>query len=172
MATCIRWPEKYLPGLTDNFVSNEVIVKGMTAEEVWPFLADCTKWPLYYDNASQITAPPSGPMLKEGDTFSFSTFGFPPMPCSVAEAEYPAPGVPGRLAWMAGNGGDEKTGIEVYHAWVVEDLDYGVVRILTQETQIGAPAVELAAQVPNPMLNGHQAWLDGLVKYTRAQRKG
>ncbi|WP_225828313.1 hypothetical protein [Streptomyces naphthomycinicus] len=38
------------------------------------------------------------------------------------------------------------------------------VRILTQETQIGRPAAELARQTPNPMLNGHQAWLDGLVR--------
>ena len=26
----IRWPEDYLPGLTDNFVSNEVIVQGLS----------------------------------------------------------------------------------------------------------------------------------------------
>ncbi|MFF8233352.1 SRPBCC family protein [Streptomyces caelestis] len=45
-----------------------------------------------------------------------------------------------------------------------EDLPGGRVRILTQETQIGRPAAEPARQTPNPMLNGHQAWLDGLVR--------
>ncbi|MFD9322534.1 hypothetical protein ACFWDQ_33625 [Streptomyces sp. NPDC060053] len=49
------------------------------------------------------------------------------------------------------------------HAWLVEDLPGGRVRILTQETQIGQPAAALAGERPNPMLNGHQAWLDGLV---------
>ncbi|MFC9132732.1 hypothetical protein ACFT4A_38665 [Streptomyces sp. NPDC057099] len=49
------------------------------------------------------------------------------------------------------------------HAWLVEDLPGGRVRILTQETQIGRPAAALAAERPDPMLNGHQAWLDGLV---------
>ncbi|GGQ69261.1 hypothetical protein [Streptomyces asoensis] len=49
------------------------------------------------------------------------------------------------------------------HAWLVEDLPGGRVRVLTQETQIGQPAAALAQERPNPMLNGHQAWLDGLV---------
>ncbi|WDV49722.1 hypothetical protein PV963_04775 [Streptomyces coeruleorubidus] len=44
------------------------------------------------------------------------------------------------------------------------ELPRGRVRILTQETRIGRPAAELARQAPNPMLNGHQAWLDGLVR--------
>ncbi|MER5184176.1 hypothetical protein ABT009_38585 [Streptomyces sp. NPDC002896] len=50
------------------------------------------------------------------------------------------------------------------HAWLVEDLPGGRVRILTQASQIGRPAAALANGRPNPMLNGHQAWLDGLVR--------
>ncbi|MPY39750.1 hypothetical protein FNH04_07405 [Streptomyces phyllanthi] len=48
-------------------------------------------------------------------------------------------------------------------AWLVEDLPGGRVRILTQKTRIGRPAAALASERPNPMLNGHRAWLDGLV---------
>ncbi|BCM72719.1 MULTISPECIES: hypothetical protein [Streptomyces] len=47
---------------------------------------------------------------------------------------------------------------------MVDDLPGGRVRILTQETQIGRPAVGPARQTPDPMLNGHQAWLDGPVR--------
>lgn len=76
MTTDIIWPAKYLPGsvfslfcfesscvrltrdvrpmrtrrTTDNYVSNEVIVQGLTAEQVWPLLADITKWESYYSN--------------------------------------------------------------------------------------------------------------------------
>ncbi|MBK3625014.1 hypothetical protein ACWC9X_34920 [Streptomyces asoensis] len=49
------------------------------------------------------------------------------------------------------------------HAWPVEDLPGGRVRVLTQETRIGQPAAALAQERPNPMLDGHQAWPDGLV---------
>lgn len=168
MPSHINWPEKYLPGLTDNYVSNEVIVKGITAQQVWPLLADITKWETYYSNASQVTPPPSGPILKEGDRFSFSTFGFPPLQSQVCESVAPSgKGTPGRLAWRAWQDGDEESAIDVYHAWIVEDLEWGVVRILTQESQIGKPAAGLATQKPNPMLNGHQDWLDGLVKATK-----
>ncbi|PUD49291.1 hypothetical protein C2R66_08075 [Helicobacter pylori] len=30
----IRWPKKWVPGETDNFVSNEVIVKGLDFKKV------------------------------------------------------------------------------------------------------------------------------------------
>ena len=83
------------------------------------------------------------------------------------ESRKPASGSPGRLAWRAWQDGDEQSKLDVYHAWIVEDLDYGAVRILTQESQIGEPAVWLATQKPNPMLNGHQDWLDSLVKFTK-----
>ncbi|MFF5140224.1 hypothetical protein ACFY6U_10920 [Streptomyces sp. NPDC013157] len=54
------------------------------------------------------------------------------------------------------------------HAWLVEDLPGGRVRILTQETRIGEPAAALANERPNSMLNGHQARLDGLVRAASA----
>lgn len=73
-------------------------------------------------------------------------------------------GVPGRLSWTAKQDGTPAERLDVLHAWLVEDLPGGRVRILTQETQIGEPAAQLARLIPNPMLNGHQAWLDGLVR--------
>lgn len=47
---------------------------------------------------------------------------------------------------------------------VLEDLSGHRVRILTQETQNGVPAKDLANTRPNPMLNGHQEGLDGLIR--------
>lgn len=169
----IIWPTKYTPGTTDNFVSNETIVLGLSALEIWPLLADISKWESYYSNVSQITPPPSSPLLNKGDTFSFSTFGFPPLSCRCEESVKPgqAGDGAGRLAWSAGQEGGEEERLDVYHAWIVEDLEGGRLRILTQESQIGVPARELAGKRPNPMLNGHQEWLDGLVGAARRARK-
>lgn len=72
-----------------------------------------------------------------------------------------------RLAWRGWNIAEGDDYLEVYHAWLVEKLDGDRVRILTQESQSGVPAKALAASVPNTMLNGHQAWLDGLAAYSR-----
>ncbi|KAH0356522.1 hypothetical protein KCU81_g753, partial [Aureobasidium melanogenum] len=165
----IIWPEKFLPGTTDNFVSNETIVKGLSAADIWKYLADITKWESYYWNCSEITPPESGPFLEKGDKFSFSTFGFPPLPSEVYESVKPSKTEVGRIAWRAisDGDGDEDKAVDVYHAWVIEDLDHDRVRILTQESQIGKPAAELSTKKPNPMLNGHQDWLDGLVKAAR-----
>ncbi|KAF4466874.1 hypothetical protein FALBO_6277 [Fusarium albosuccineum] len=171
MQSAIIWPKKFLPGTTDNYVSNEVIVPGITAVQVWKYLADITQWESYYWNCSQITPPTSGPELKKGDKFSFSTFGLPPLPSEVYESEPPTASSPGRLAWRAIAEGGEDEAIDVYHAWLIEDLDYGVVRILTQESQIGKPVAKMRDQKPNPMLNGHQDWLNGLAKFIRESTK-
>jgi hypothetical protein len=164
----INWPEKYLPGTGDNFVSNEVIAQGLTASRIWHFLTDTSIWESYYDNVADISFPNGGgPELTTDIVFSFGTFGFPPLDAQVVEFQAPADHIPGRLSWTAKQDGPPDARLDVLHAWLVEDLPGDRVRILTQETQIGQPAAELAGQVPNPMLNGHQAWLDGLVRAAR-----
>ncbi|WP_043005386.1 polyketide cyclase [Comamonas testosteroni] len=159
----IHWPADYLPGTTENFVSNEIIAQGLSATDIWPWLARATLWPGYYANSSdvQLHAGQDG-MLAEGVGFSFRTFGFP-VEASCKEFLPPAEGRPGRIAWhgWSGEPGSSQR-LDVHHAWLIEDLDGDRVRILTQEVQKGRPAEELARQRPNPMLNGHQDWLDGL----------
>ena len=164
----IHWPEGYLPGFTDNFVSNEVIVAGLTAAQVWPYLATPAAWPTYYANsADPAFLDGTGPMLSDGARFFFRTFGFP-VDARCNEYVVPADGAPGRIAWH-GWAGEEGAAdrLDVHHAWLVEDLDEGRVRILTQETQKGEPAKALAKADPNPMINGHQDWLNGLVRAAR-----
>jgi hypothetical protein len=159
----IYWPEAYTPGTTDNYCSNEVIVAGLTTADVWPFLNNPFSWPLYYSNSSDIEFENANDKeLYAGVRFRFKTFGFP---IEAAVTEY-VPGVngqPARLAWHGWAEGDAETRLDVIHAWLIEDLPGGRVRVLTQESQIGKPAQELAKARPNPMINGHQDWLEGLV---------
>ena len=160
----IFWPEEYLPGTTDNYCSNEVIVSGLTAEEVWPYLSHPKAWPTYYSNSSDVELDYSdGMQLMEGGRFRFKTFGFP-IEAQVTEFVSPSSGSPGRLAWHGWAEGDSDTRLDVIHAWLIEDLSGGRVRILTQESQVGKPAQELAKAKPNPMINGHQDWLEGLAQ--------
>ena len=50
----IVWPEGYIPGFTENFASNEVIVAGLSAAEIWPLLSHPASWPTYYTNAANV----------------------------------------------------------------------------------------------------------------------
>lgn len=164
----IRWPEGYLPGTTDNFVSNEIIVPDLTAADAWPYLATATAWPTYYENAADIAFHDvPGPRLADGARFSFTTFGFL-VEGQVVELVPPVAGEPARIAWRGWVEGEGEARLDVHHAWLLEDLPGGRLRILTQETQNGGPARDLAATLPNPMLNAHQAWLDGLAHAARS----
>ncbi|KAH8552235.1 hypothetical protein BGW37DRAFT_534069 [Umbelopsis sp. PMI_123] len=141
--SAINWPDRYLPGTTDNYVSNEII------------LTNTSEWPKYYSNVSDITfLNGGGPELKDGLEFSFSTIGFPPLASKIVEFIAPVEGQPARLSCTAKQDGTPEQQLEV--------LPVNRLRVLTQESQIGKPAAQLAKQKPNPMLNGHQDWLDGL----------
>lgn len=167
MQNAVNWPADQLPGTGDNFVSNEVIVQGVTAAAVWRYLTDTSTWESYYGNIADVAFPDGGgPVLTDGVAFTFEPVGFASVRTQharVVEFQAPAEGVPGRVSWTAYQDGTPAERLDVRHAWLVEDLPGGRVRVLTQETQTGAPAAELARQTPNPMLNGHQAWLTGLV---------
>ncbi|MEN9892880.1 MAG: hypothetical protein RLY78_3175 [Pseudomonadota bacterium] len=167
----IVWPEGFVPGFTDNFCSNEVIAAGLGAADIWPLLVTPALWPGYYANSAHPRFHDGrGPQLAAGDRFHFETFGFP-VEAQCNEYVAPTADRPGRAAWhgWVGEPGAADR-LDVHHAWLVEDLDGGRVRILTQETQKGAPALELARARPNPMINGHQDWLDGLVAEARRRR--
>ena len=158
----ILWPEGYTPGFTENFASNEIIAAGLSAADVWPLLVTPSLWPSYYANSANVCFHDGkGPVLADGDRFYFETFGFP-VEGQCNEYVPPADGQPGRVAWHGWAEGDETTRLDVIHAWLFEDLPGNRVRILTQESQKGVPAQELARTVPNPMINGHQEWIVGL----------
>ncbi|WP_032093158.1 MULTISPECIES: polyketide cyclase [Pasteurellaceae] len=171
MQHSINWPQGYIPGFTDNFCSNEVIVAGLGVEEVWHYLNDTKFWPHYYSNVADVRFYNGyqGTALYENARFFFKTFGFP-VEAEIVEYVEPKAGVAGRISWhgWAGKQGTAER-LDVIHAWLIEALDGGRVRILTQESQNGEPAKQLAKTVPNPMINGHQEWLDGIVKSAKAK---
>lgn len=163
----ILWPTGYVPGFTDNYCSNEVIVTGLTVEELWPLLNTPQLWPTYYANSANSSFHEGkGPELENGVRFYFETFGFP-VEAQVVEHVAPVFGQPARLAWHGWAGSTPDDRLDVHHAWLIEELSGGRVRILTQETQVGKPAKALAQAKPNPMINGHQDWLDGMVAAAR-----
>ncbi|WP_216897369.1 hypothetical protein [Nocardia alni] len=165
----IIWPERFTPGRTDYFVSNEIIASGLSAERVWPYLANVAAWPTYYDRVTDLGFPDDCRQLLPGLRFRFGMFGWPPMEVQVAEYEMPVSGLPGRLAWRAWQDGCPEEALDVYHAWLLEDLPGGRVRILTQVSQIGIPAAGFARMRPDPLLLGNQEWLDNLVRIAAAE---
>lgn len=111
----IIWPERFLPGTTDNFASNEVIVKGLTIEDVWPYLTHIQAWDKYYSNCDGAKYDnPANTELKMGTKFSFTTFGFDVV-SEVIEYQSPKDGV-ARLAWSGLTDSDAKHKLAVVHA--------------------------------------------------------
>lgn len=164
MLNSIKWQEGFKPEDSDNFVSNEVIVKNYTAKDAWEYIINTSIWSKYYKNVSNIKFESNAfPILEKDIDFTFNTFEFL-VEAKVLEFVPPVDNNPGRIAWIGNCVGED---LNVYHAWVFENYGENAVRILTQETQNGKLAIEMASELPNPMLNAHQAWLDGIVKFLK-----
>ncbi len=156
----INWPEQYLPGTTDNFASNELIVKNLKATDVWPYLTHATIWETYYSNSSDAHYKEEGKNELYADAqFFFKTFGFP-IDAEILEFQAPEDGI-ARISWHGWADGDADHRLDIVHAWLLEELSGNRLRILTQESQIGKPAAAMAGT--STMIDGHQAWLLGLV---------
>ena len=91
--SAIVWPQEYLPGTTDNFVSNEIIVADLTAQEI-----------RLYDAG--------GPLLSANAHFRFTTFGFP-VEAQVCEYEPPVESPAARIAWYGWVEGDEASRLDM-----------------------------------------------------------
>jgi hypothetical protein len=119
----VNFPKHYLPGTTDNFVSNEVYVTGLTASEVWPLLVVPERWASYYDGATDIVFPDNdGPELREGTRLWFAPFNLAPLHSVINELVSPRNGRPGRLSWTGQMKQDGTQLIDVLHGFLVEDL--------------------------------------------------
>jgi hypothetical protein len=66
-----------------------------------------------------------------------------------------------RLAWSA-----HSTGIDVYHAWLIERRSSGCY-VLTEESQNGLMARLSSMLRPNNMSRYHQLWLEQLLAKAR-----
>jgi hypothetical protein len=148
----IRWPERYAPARTAVHVRNEMEMPGVSSEAVWAWLVRARLWPTWYINSKdvKILGDGDGEDLRAGSRFTWKTFGASLQ--SVVEEFVPNE----RLAWSA-----RGTGIDVYHAWLIEKRPAGCY-VLTGENQNGFLARVSAALRPGNMHRYHQVWLEAL----------
>lgn len=169
----IIWPEGYLPGMTDNYVSNEIIVRGLQAKQVWPLVNRPALWPSYYGNAADIVFHDEAePELRLGTRFRFTTFGFP-VEAEVTEHEPPVAGKPGRIAWHGWVEGDAETRLDVHHAWLFEDLPGGRVRVLPRKPNAAGRPNSWRQPCPTPCStptrSGSRGWRAALGRPPRRE---
>jgi Polyketide cyclase / dehydrase and lipid transport len=150
----ISWPERYAPGKTSVHVRNELEMDS-SPETVWAWLIRAPLWPTWYSNSANVSIEGGGTDLKAGSEFHWRTFGVN----LTSKVEEFSPFE--RLAWSA-----RGTGIDAYHAWLIEPTEGGC-HVLTEETQIGfLPRLNNLAR-PNHMSRWHQNWLEGLRSQAR-----
>jgi hypothetical protein len=147
----IRWPEGYRPEKTAVHARTELEMP-VSPEAVWPWLVRAELWPAWCPDFEQVVIAGGGPDLKPGSRFRWKALGVT-LDSRVEEFVELE-----RVAWSA-----RATGIDAYHAWLIERLPSGC-RVLTEETQNG-----LVARLSNmlrPRLMGRiqRVWLERLLE--------
>lgn len=145
----VRWPPRFDPANSNVFVSNKIVINA-APEMVWAWLVAAKLWPEWYSNSANVQLPGDVANLAPGMQFEWRTFGVNLM-STVKEFELHS-----RLAWDA-----KATGIEAYHAWVIE-RQKGKTLVLTEETQHGWLARLGKMLMPGRMHRYHQIWLEKL----------
>ena len=145
----IRWPENYSPDRTKVHVRNQLEMP-VPSEAVWAWLIRAELWPTWYNNSRQVVIEGRAHDLGPGLSFKWTTFGVK-LESKVEEF------VPGeRLAWSA-----HATGIDAYHAWLIEKRPSGCY-VITEENQNGWLATLSNTLRPQNMGKQHQNWLENL----------
>lgn len=158
-----RWPDDLAPAHAALHAIN-VLDSDVSAEAVWPWLIRATRWHEHYPNCwglkllDHAAAGSDGTLtdLQLGTRFRWWTLGVRVE--TVVEEFVPCE----RLAWRG-----EGLGARGYHAWLLEPIPGGGLRLRTEEVQHGiAPRLLQPLLLPS-MQHTHQRWLEGLVRVAR-----
>ena len=146
----ILWPSRYEPANCPVHVRNELAMAS-APETVWAWLIRAQLWSTWYPNSANIVflaGPP--PDLTLVARFRWKTFGITIESTVLEFLPYE------RLAWDA-----RGTGLDAYHAWLIQKTDQGS-NVIAEETQRGWVARLGKALRPNRMEQHHQIRLEGL----------
>jgi hypothetical protein len=146
----IIWPSQYEPENCPVHVRNELAMAS-APEIVWAWLTRAQLWPTWYPNSANIQfLSGQPPDLALGTKFRWKTFGVTIESTVLEYVPYE------RLGWDA-----HGTGLNSYHAWLIQKTDQGC-NVITEETEGGGFARLGKALRPNHLEQQHQIWLEGL----------
>lgn len=129
-------------------------------EAVWPWLVSARHWHDWYPEFRDVVIEDGGADLRAGSRFRWRAFGVS-LRSEVLEFVPPE-----RLGWTA-----QATGIDAYHAWLIETLPSGC-RVRSEETQNGWVARLNHFLRPSSVASIHQLWLERLAKKAKTGPPG
>lgn len=162
----IEWPSAYSPEKADGIVSNEIQVKELTPEEIWPYLINISDWDRFAKgvmDANFVDPSIDDPHLFHKAEFEYRTAGMS-LAAQVLECVKPKDDRPGRISWEGSIKGESGAEFRFVQAWLLVMAPEHGTTVTTEMSIIGSGATdEVLAQLHE--INGN--WLEGLVTYTR-----
>jgi len=146
-----EWPAAFDPTTAPVYTRNE-ITTARSADQLWPILIDASRWSQWYAHADDVRLEDAADGLRPGSVFRWTTLGVR-VTTEVTGFE------PQRFLAWEGSG----PGSRGYHRWILEPLDDGGCRIVTEEVQVGLIPRLLRRRLRRDLLAFHQNWLEELV---------
>lgn len=163
----IQWPPAYEPALADGIVSNEIEVKDLTPEEIWPYLTNISDWDRFTKDVMDATfTDPSieDPHLFPKAEITYKEAGLD-LAAHVLEVVKPKDDRAGRISWEGNVVSGNEASFSFCHAWLIAMGPGGKgCRILTEMSIKGSLASDSTL---GSFHNINGLWLEGLVAYVR-----
>jgi hypothetical protein len=144
----IHWPAGFEPEKADLFSHNDLIINA-SCSRVWTHIIDAKRWPTWYPNSKEVVIQGADPVLKDGTTFQWATFGLT-IESKVHEYELDK-----RLGWYGYAPGTKPS---FYHSWYLEPVGT-MCHVVMDEAGIGKDAAGLRQSDETLMHRGHDLWL-------------
>jgi uncharacterized protein YndB with AHSA1/START domain len=128
--------------------SHNALLINASCERIWGHIVDATKWPQWYPNSTDVRID-GGDVLKEGNVFHWSTFGF------LLESKVNEFVPYTRIGWYGYAPG---TAPSFYHTWYLKPQGDACL-VVTDEVGKGKDAAHLRETDESLMHRGHDLWL-------------
>ena len=152
----IPWPPNHPPASAIVFAHNSVDVRA-SPQRVWSVLIDCTAWPRWYKNCSDVSILEGGSQLEAGSRFRFKTLRtyFEPKVVTFEACRM--------LVWSAKG----PAGTSGSHAWHIEPTAAGC-RVVTEEAQTGLLLRLVGRRIRGELVASHEEWVQSLKRLAEA----
>lgn len=161
----IQWPPAFEPAKADGTVSNEIDVKDLTPEDIWPYLLNISDWDRFTKDV--MDADFMDPSVEDVHIFPKAEFTYKEAGLDLVgralEVIAPKADRPGRISWEGSVQGDKENKFEFCHAWLLVMGPHGKGTHIESQMSLKGSLVNEALIGQFHNING--MWLQGLVNY-------
>lgn len=172
----IKRPSGYAPAHTDAHISLHLHAKGLSPEQIWPYLTNLSDWPRFaraIEEAHFTDMTITNQHLDNNSQFIVNTERFT-LVCKMLEIVSPKADRPGYISFEGNATGKqmfEGTKFSFVHICILSPCHNNGLEAASEISLLGDDVKQFMTVNPATIDNFNTEWLHGLIKYVKKHRQ-